>query len=740
MRAAIALLLLLTIASPLAAASGGEICRFAALDAENPFRRWLASQEVACVAAGAPVVFPKGLWNVFARAEGRVSAEPLLVDGGAAPVAIEPALGPGAAIAPLLPEGYAGVVYAPRRGSAFPVDGPRVTVPADEPLWLFVLEKSVPVALVPVGPLAPGSEREVDARRGGPASVVGWLHVPEADRTALRGATGVLSPAIRAGAREADPLPPSLLLHGAFFRIGDVAEGNVELRLEGRGWVPDRRVVKVGRAVTVAPVPLLVRATGTLLVHWNTDQDLPKLDRLVGSCEGDEDRPQVAIAISKCSEPRRGQRPDAGDCVPIREKKADAFFGSVTFDDVVPGLFRAEMRYGKLPPVSQMASAGPVRVTDLRLFASYFTLYGSITRGGEPLEEDVTIEFPGGVGFAEAESEEYRAVLLPSSMTPEMRIEVAACDGAPRAVVVSDRPVRPYGRLDIDIPLNELTVHVSDTFTREALPGAAIKLEAMSNRRPTAVFSAAATTDAHGNASWTSVPERTLHLTVSHAGYETRRVPPFTMPKSGEHSVDVQLVPLRGTRGKVVSTTPFQGGAVVWFSADGLQTERADLAADGTFVYGNRHTPDETMAVVSASHPLWVLRSPATEGRESISVRFPDAPAAAFDVWRAAAVPQDETRYINVAVAGVRVPQPVLAEHQALRRDPPLMRGAGPHRFRDLLATGTIDVILGPRVEEVPSRARSMDLFALPQFAGGPRQRLEPGTADVVFSAGAEGR
>lgn len=736
-RASLAFLLVVAAALP----AGAEICRFRALDAENPFRRWLGSQEVTCVAAGAPLVFPPGLWNVFARAEGAVSASPLLVDGDRAPAEIEPPLAPGAAVAALLPEGHTGVVYVPRRGSAFPVDGARVTVPADEPLWLFVLDQAVPAAVIPIAPIPPGTERSIDARSVGPSSIVGWLQVPEPERTALPNATGLSSPTVRAGSREADPLPSPSLLHGAFFRVTDVPTGNAELDVKGRGWIPDRRVVKVQPGVTVTAAPLLVRAAGTLTVHWNTDQDLPALDRALGACSEPEGAPRVIVAIAKCTAPRPRQNAEDVDCTAIGEETTDRFFGSITFDDVVPGLYRAEMRYGKLPPASALGSVRPLGVTDLRVSTAYFTAYGSVTRGGEPLGEDVRITFAGGTGFAPAESEEYRAVFLPPGPAEEAQINVAACDGSPRAVVVTDQRMRARARFDIDIPANELTVQVSDTFTQEALPGARVKLEAMAVLRPSSVvFTTAETADEHGNVTWTGVPVREVHITVTHAGYEKRIVEPFTMPKSSKHTVDAQLVPLRGSRGKIVSDRPFESATVVWFSPTGTQTERAELAADGTFVYTNWHTPEETMAIVSASHPLWVLRAPTTERRESISLRFPNAPVVAFDVWLAAAALPGETRYIGVAIGGVRVPQPVLAEHQTLRRNPPLLRGAGPQHFHDLLATGPIDVLLGPPLEEVASRARGLDLFALVQYAGAPRQRLVPGTTDVVLTPSVSGQ
>ena len=725
---------LLLLALALEASAATEICRFRAGDAENPFQRWLDSQEVTCVAAAAPIDFPSGLWNVFARAEGSIAALPMLIDGDSEPASIEPALAPAATVTPLLPDKHGGVVYVPRRGSAFPVDGARVSVPADEAMWLFVLDGKAPMAVIPIAPLAAGTERSVDARGGGPSSIIGWLRVPETERNLLPTTTGLLSPTIRAGSREADPLPAPSLLHGAFVRIAEVEKGSAEVRVEGRGWVPQRQVVKVQPGLTVAAAPLLVRATGTLVVHWNTDQDLAALDRSLGACVKREGVPQLIITVSRCAA-QRGQRPEAAECTQIREHTAEAFFGSVTFDDIVPGTYRAEMRYGRLPPATNGGGVGPLRTTDLRIFATYFTAHGSVTRGGEPLGEDVAVSFSGGSGFAPAESEEYQAVLRPPHIGTDAQIVVAACDGSPRAVVLAGEPMRPRTRFNIDIPDNELIVNVTDTFTSEALPGATVKLEAMSIRRPPrVVFTATEKANDEGRAVLISVPVRELHLTVEHPGYEKKRIAPFTMPERGNHTVDAQLVPLRGTRGRIVSDRPFESAVVVWFSPTGSETERADLAADGTFVYTNWHTPDETMAVVSASHPLWVLRAPATGRRETITLRFPDAPPAAFDVWLAAAVPPAQTRYIGVAIGGVRIPQPALALHQALRGDPPLMRGTGPQHFRDLLATGPIDVLLGPTVEEVGSQLRGMDIFAFPKFAEAPRQRVEAGATDVVFT------
>src|SRR5437762_13438933 len=67
------------------ATEGAEVCRFRARDREKPIDRWLSDQAVTCVASDAALSFPPGLWNVFVRARGAVSVDPILVDGANAP-------------------------------------------------------------------------------------------------------------------------------------------------------------------------------------------------------------------------------------------------------------------------------------------------------------------------------------------------------------------------------------------------------------------------------------------------------------------------------------------------------------------------------------------------------------------------------------------------------------------------------------------------------------------------------
>lgn len=733
------LFLLLALATPAAAATititrdgapvSGEVCRFRAADASNPFKRWFASQEVVCGGA-----IPRGSWNVFGRTADAISPMSVLVSGEDV-VSLE--LVPAATVVPVLPQGRGGLIYVPRRKSGFAFDDKtaRVSVPANEELWLFVVDKAKPVALFPIAAIETGKEQRVDARGDGPPAVVGWLRIAEEDRAAIANTSGLVAPGVRAGAQESDPLPSLRFLDGALFRVRDVPAGDAELRIEGRGWLRDRVAVKVEKTLTVAPQPLTVRASGNLTVHWNTGADLVALNNALGSCEETRDSSYGVIAILSCPRERPGQPFDPKACAPVREERFDPLqrFGSVTLDDVVPGTYRAELRLGKLPPIAGQVAVPPMQTKEIFLEAMYFAAYGSITRGGDPLGERVQLEFPTGPGFAPTDSAEYHATLR-SLVGMEAQIKVKACDGSPSAVVLTDEAMRPNVRYDVELPANKLTLTVTDTFTREPLRGSTLKYEVMSLRVPKrVVMEQTVLTDGDGRIVMESIPVREIHLAVSRPGYQKQELEPFTMPKRDEKEIDVELVPLRGNSGKITSDRPFESGVVVWYAANGSETERADLDTDGTFIYMNEHAADETMAVVSRSHPLWVVRSPAVERHQAIKVRYPNAPVRNVTVGLATANRRDSW-HIGFVIGGVRVPPPVFAMHQAMRKEPAFARGDQQLQVRDLLETGPIEVLLGPTTAEFSQRGRTFDFFVLPKYANVPREKLAPDAAHVTFT------
>jgi hypothetical protein len=722
--------------------ANGEVCRFLARDRENPVRRWLHSQAVTCVAAGSAMTFPAGMWNVFGKVEGKWLSEPVLVEGSKAPPTLELTLGPAATLTPVVPAGKTAVFYAPRLGIAFPYveTMQRVTVPASVDLWAIVLEKSQPLSITSIPAVDPGTERAVDIQgsTGGPF-VLGWLQVPEADRAALSKAQGVSSPRVRftsgGSARDSDPLPPLAQLNGAFVLVRGVPAADGELDVAGRGWIPYRSRVKVDtHNVTVANSALVARAAASLFVSWGKGSDLMALDRELGSCGGGEGpAPRLAVSVAACA----GE--DDESCRVIHQETFDPEmpFGTFMVDDIPPGNYRAEMHFGKLPPIREDVKVLPLQQKRVDLYAQYETLYGGLTLGGSPLDEDANLKFPGdGVGFASHQSGEYRAVLLDMFDT-DARIDVAACRGAFRAFALASRPSRRNARFDVDIPDNALEINVTDTFTRAPLDGATVRYSIMSTPLPrhpvvTGELKTHGEDGRQGRVVMKYVPEREVQLEVSQAGYQKQTIKPFTMPRRDIKTLDVELVPLHGFSGRIISPIPFDRGAVYWFSASGATTEHADLEPDGTFVYSGMHGPDETLAVISLSHPLWVARAPAMERHETFEVRFPAIAAREFDI-RIPDVDRETSTYIGIYVGALRVPYAALRLHQSLRDLPSLVRGNATLHIRDLGETGPIDIVLGPTSADVPPRAGIPDPLALPQFATAPRKRLIPGVPMITL-------
>ena len=378
----------------------------------------------------------------------------------------------------------------------------------------------------------------------------------------------------------------------------------------------------------------------------------------------------------------------------------------------------------------------------------YFEAYGSLTRGGAPLGEDARIDFPhGGVGFAPRETGEYRGVLK-EGFGEDAKIDIVTCSGK-RAFVLTDRGMDVWKRtrFDIDIPDNTLTVTVVDTFTQRPLPAAVLKYVVMSQRMPrlpviTRDVSQSDTGDEPGKRVAGQFvikgvpPERELRLTVSCPGYKKKEIDPFSMTRSEKKVIDVDLVPLGGSEAKVLSARPFANGTIFWFSSAGVETERADLAPDGTFHFEQTHYRDETMTIVSLSHPLWILRAPPVERATPLQVRFPDAAPQRDAEVVIYNMPARMVTMIGVAIGGLRVPQPALAQHLALRGVAPLVTGGGPLLIPGLAESGPIDILRGP--SGLQRQPQFMETSMLRGFAPVATQRLQPGSAAVAFDSTAK--
>ncbi|MFZ2492167.1 MAG: carboxypeptidase-like regulatory domain-containing protein [Thermoanaerobaculia bacterium] len=773
----------------------GQVCRFAADDRDNPFKRWLMATEVTCVPSSSNVTFPSGLWNVFARIDGQAIGAPRIIDGPRSPSTLKFALSEAAAITTELPPDRRGFFYAPRLAYAIPAEA-RTTVPAGEELWLFVVEnekkegKLEVLSLLSIPAVEVGTARPLQPRPGATSNVLGWVHVPAELRATVRKLRtppkvfGTI-PTTRTVV-DGDPTPATPLLHGSFVRVRGLQAGAVNLTLGGEGWLASGQGAAVAEAVTVVPAALVARPAGSLIVNWSRVKDLVFLNFTIAACERERRPPQLEIILSRCRTPMPNEGYDPSTCREVSRTPDDIRkpHGSFAINELAPGFYQAEMRYGLLPPVAGTATVVAQEQKALYVRADYDQLFGTVTRASKPIEAS-TLAFDGKTGAGatrpllgssfppwlsqarrrEADSKpqdpaerrkiledryrtfeaSYQAVVRSLPQT-DSTIEIAACKDDSRVTVLVDRPATRGERFDIVIPDNEIRFRVIDTYTQAPLAGAAIRYTVLSKSEPhTTVLTgtlwtakegdpiAVATTgEAIGTAKIASVPARKTTFAVSYPGYERQTLGPFTIVEGEKRRIEVQMVPLRGGQSRIGSPTAFVNGAVYWYTRDGVQSEVAELAPDGTFFTLGSHDSAETMAVISESHPLWVTHSPRLDGKRAVTVAFPELRPREFHV-----VVDDEDdsqpRYVGLVVGGLRIPQGAFAQHQSLNGERAVVHGSRPLQVLAVGETGPIDVLLGPPLNEVPTRWQGMDLFTLTKYQDVPRQRLGAESSGVVF-------
>lgn len=686
-----------------------QLCRFPAGGDGDPLRRWLTPGELTC-AAPSELTFPPGRWNVFARTPTAISVEPVLAETKLPDDAHLDTVA-AATLSVQLPAGTSAVVYVPRHASAVPAES-RTIVPAGEELWLIVAQKGTPVSVIEVPPVAAGAERTIDAREPRPGrSVLAWADMTDADRRALRNHS-VGAPTIRAtaGERSVDvtPLPPAESLGGAFLLFPNAGNDALQLTLSGRGWL--RAAASVGAAagpLTVVRSPLHARLSATLTVNWSTGNDLRALDDSIGGCTAATSQP-FELTIAACGEGQSDR--GAAECRPIRTEPLSLQFnhGTISGGEVVPGTYQATLRYGRLPPVVAAIALGPLESQPLLLSAFYERTYGSLTRGGAPLDDDARIEFPGGgAGFAPRQKD-YAAVVT-SSFDVDAAIDVVTCRDE-RTTVLAEKPLRPKARYDIDIPDNLLKIAVVDTFTHAALPAASLHYTVMSlrvPRRPVLKREVRALQTNGAGADRLDMsdvpvfairnvpPERPIILEVSCRGYKTQKLDPFSLTKSETKSIAVELVPVNGSGARIVSARRFDHATLYWFSPEGNETEREEVADDGTFTYEGPHYRNESMVLVSRSHPLWIVHAPTAERRKELQIAFPDNAPVRNIRAVLPGVSQRMVTPVGLTIGGLHVPGVALAEHLALRELSPFMRGPGPVLIRAVAETAPIDVLRG---------------------------------------------
>jgi hypothetical protein len=683
------------------AVEGAEVCLFRAGAVGSPVTRFFASPEVTCSPASGDVAIGDGAWNAFARKGTALISERVELVTADEAKAKRPRLElvDAAALDRKVAEGERPFVWIPRTRSALPVIG---SVPAAMVVPLVVAKGAIVRVDAPLT-LAAGETRTLDAAAARPGRVD--VVVPVVFRTTPEGGgeapeVAVVDPK---GTRHAAavPLARSDIQPGEtllFFR--EVPAGALTASLTGARWKDVESKLEPGSVRVVLGPPIEARATTKLTLHWWTPVNPATLAETQRTCT---ENPQAAIPFQArllfCGDDKGALNAAIGsqDCTAAGERPLtlDALRGTATFEDAAAGVYMVEVAYPRLPAIRKKIEVAAKESTDVDVELRWFTFYGRVTRGGEPLAAELfgTVSDP--------ETGRYQAVLPRNPETNPTRLRT--CDGGMKTYFVPDQGPVENAAYDIDIAANRIAVDVVDAASKQPVPKLRVMLAAMKEDSPDAAYfsSTAGLTDEQGKLRIEPVivNKRLLVCAVGEE-YDRTCADPFTMGEAKEKSVRLEVQKIVRSTGRIVSPLPFEYGQLVWVTPAGTLSETVDgIDATGHFTYKKPHAEGEMLTFTAENHPLVAMLQPRVADGEELVIRIPSAPRRTFRV-SLSEDSREEGAFIALRIGGSIVSSIVsvnaLSWHLQRRGLQSSLMPGHSTTVADILATGPIRVILVP--------------------------------------------
>ncbi|MHB0972003.1 MAG: hypothetical protein ACYC7A_21430 [Thermoanaerobaculia bacterium] len=713
--------------------AGSEVCFFGSNSTKDAFGLYFSYQKVACLPADSVLDFPPGIFHAFARhPEGYVSAardyfvfgEDALPEEGyelldtplhAAALAdfgsIVAHLGPGESVG-------AWIGQSPTTsGTFFPlVEGESILmVPASIPFIPMRVKSGMPVALGEPLTLRAGELKRVaiQAPRDGESDVIVWLR-----SDASSGALPATVPDVTLAVGEAEFTPATPLHHAdskTLVIFKHVPVGAARLQLRGKGWRHADETLTVVHGTTTRREPLVLRAGADVAFAWGSLQS-KRQDSVCSSVKAE--RALVSISLARC--------PSAAetDCQPVAGKKAPyGPAGAIAFQGLEPGRYRAVVSPPFAKPKMDSFELPPGADETRQVTIDALRFFGTVKLNGRPFA--ARIIFYSGEAESDA-SGLYDAALASDPLTNHVR--VTACDDGRMFTYVPLEGGPSAGQpFDIDIRVDRLTVAVEDQ-AGKPVPRAFVRFSPVFKASDGTIVSRYSTepvpTDVDGTVVLDDVPTHmSAVVCATHHDHPDNCTEPLT-PKqlqTGKATIRLQAP----HEGIVIGHTGH--GFLSWVSAGGQTTERVRVQMDGTFAYSLAHAPSEHLIYVSNKRALAVLPLPANDQGESLTVRLPEAPIQAFEVLVPGAT---KAGFVGLWVGGMYVPLEALALHHDARGIDIAFQPGKRVQFRDISATGTLQVAFAPEMDAAPGSG-FVDPFTLPEFAACKRYAVRGATVEV---------
>ncbi len=696
-------------------AQGAEVCIFKAGPGPNPLTRFLTSTEVTCRPASEDVPIGKETWNVFARRGTDLISDTVESSSVSRPLRLVPA----AKI-----EGDKSLfVYIPRTRSILPAER---SIPADT---LVVPLKVANGKVAAVG--APITARAGETVRPQFAEARDVI-VPVVIRVSPEGEFDVPLVTLRDGNGKAHPSATPLreVAETALVIFRDVPQ-TANVTLTGARWKTVERKLEGTGVISLDPIVAL--PASRLTVHWWTPVDLRTLTPPRPACDGASDdplfdkKPDVKTFTATLLEcPQDQPRRNIGMCAEGAsvELPMDELRGSAVFENAPAGRHYVLFKYPGLQQLYKPVEVARRAATDVDLEIRHFSFYGKVMRGGKPVHAKVFLT------TTDPATGQYIAVLDSSPM--DAPFAVAPCDGSKPVRLVPDAVPVENAAFDIELPENRISIDVVNKATGQAVPKASIRLAAMMPEGPSGsahYAQRAGVADEAGHFVIEPVlTNRKLVVCADHPDFVPVCAPEFEMKTLREKSLRMEMEKAVKREGRVVAGRSSQGAWLVWFSADGRETETVRrFEDDGRFVYIRPHAEGETVAFISGETPLYVFRYPRIAEDAVFEVRLPAATVRSFTVTLSEAS-RETLAWATIQLGDLLVPNNVLGWHGMMRRSNHALKPGETITITDILETAPITVVLVP-LSIAQGKGPPVDLaFLLPRQAY-PRKELgnQPG-------------
>jgi hypothetical protein len=710
--------------------SGAEACFYAAGEDDDgaPLKRYLSYAQTTCLPADKVLRLPAGRWNLFVRAEGRVSAHPFVItvppsapSGGLQTLLVD--LLPAARLdftqlAAGLKEGEVAGAYFDNDGQAESVAGARplasgetsLLVPAGMTVLPLVVRGGVPVRIGRPLLLRHGDAVAATVERDVCCDVIARVMLDPAERRQLVGSKAT-SPRLALINPRAEAVAPSIASTGRPTPMFDeglavfehVPPGRYTLRLEGADWRSDEMSIDVeaknGITAIAAKRSLVARQGSAITVRWSID---PVALAPAPSCESDSEQPPIALRLFRC--------PTAGDearyattcrvvesaTLPGRGEDAKTFA-------VGPGEYVAELR------INSLVASAAARNGEAFVAIKPTVLRGTVRRSGEGIR--ALLQFRSGAAVTD-EFGRYAAALM--RLPVFSPIVVQPCDGSPIYREVPRQKLSEGESYDIDIPTNELRVRVINAVTR--LPVERVHVYAAPLGGETGdlepFFEDMSPTDASGATAAKQLAFDTpLHVCATAERYVAQCTETFVLDRTAQKDVTIALQPRAGPQGQITAGAPFLNG-LLFVVAGGRSVEEAAVAEDGSFVLRHDHPDPVIVAVASANNPLAVLT--LRRQNEMLLGTMPRRRDVEVSLAPDSATP---SAAIGLIIDGTVLPRNVILAHFPSRHVPTILRRGETVTVRDV--SGSIVVLLGSDV--APPPYPPVDPFGIPALVASMR-------------------